>query len=177
MSYFYIKALHIIFIVTWFSGLFYIVRLFIYNREALDKPSPEKEILQNQFNIMIRRLWLGITWPSAVLTLIFGLWTLMYFLSANAITTWLWVKLSLVLVLFLYHFTLHAIYKQQSRGDFRYSSMQLRYWNEVATLLLIAIVFLVVLKDFMPMSTLLYILAGLVTFIVVVTTLYKKARS
>ena len=64
----YIKALHIIFIVTWFSGLFYIVRLFIYNTEAGQKAEPEKSILQRQFSIMIKRLWLGITWPSAVLT-------------------------------------------------------------------------------------------------------------
>ena len=72
--YLYVKALHIIFIVTWFSGLFYIVRLFIYNREAAEKEEPEKSILQKQFSIMIKRLWFGITWPSAVLTLIFGAW-------------------------------------------------------------------------------------------------------
>ena len=69
----YIKALHIIFIVTWFSGMFYIVRLFIYNTEANEKPEPEKSILQKQFSIMIRRLWFGITWPSAVLTLFLAL--------------------------------------------------------------------------------------------------------
>ena len=67
----YVKALHIIFIVTWFSGLFYIVRLFIYNTEALTEPEPAAGILQKQFSLMIKRLWLGITWPSAVLTLIF----------------------------------------------------------------------------------------------------------
>ncbi|MEI2749636.1 MAG: CopD family protein [Ferruginibacter sp.] len=72
--YFYIKAIHIIFIVTWFSGMFYLPRLFIYNREAFDKTEPEKSILQKQFSTMIRRLWLGITWPSAILTLIFGTW-------------------------------------------------------------------------------------------------------
>ena len=72
--YLYIKALHIIFIVTWFSGLFYIVRLFIYNTEAKEKTEPEKSILQKQFSTMINRLWLGITWPSAVLTFIFGGW-------------------------------------------------------------------------------------------------------
>ncbi len=68
----YIKALHIIFIVTWFSGLFYMVRLFIYHTEAAGKPEPARSILQEQFRLMIRRLWMGITWPSAILTLIFG---------------------------------------------------------------------------------------------------------
>src|SRR6476661_6146732 len=77
-AYWYIKALHIIFVVTWFSGLFYIVRLFIYTTEANEKPEPERTILIKQFQIMMKRLWYGITWPSAVLTLLFGLYTLFY---------------------------------------------------------------------------------------------------
>jgi putative membrane protein len=114
----YIKALHIIFIVTWFSGLFYIVRLFIYNREANDKSEPEKTILQKQFSIMIRRLWLGITWPSAILTLIFGLWI---WNLMGGFPEWLMIKLGFVVGLFAYHFSLHAIYKQQKKGMFIYS--------------------------------------------------------
>src|SRR4028119_1308566 len=74
--YLYLKALHIIFIVTWFAGMFYIVRLFIYNTEAQERPEPERSILQKQFGVMIRRLWFGITWPSAVLTLILGPWVM-----------------------------------------------------------------------------------------------------
>ncbi|MDR9488704.1 CopD family protein, partial [Salibacter sp.] len=70
----YIKALHIIFVVTWFAGLFYIVRLFIYHTEAEQRSEPEKSILQSQFRLMEKRLWYGITWPSAVLTMIFGIW-------------------------------------------------------------------------------------------------------
>ena len=72
----YVKAFHLIFIVTWFAGLFYMVRLFIYNTEANGKPEPEKRILQTQFAVMIKRLWLAITWPSAIITLIFGPWLL-----------------------------------------------------------------------------------------------------
>ena len=70
----YIKALHIIFVVTWFSGMFYMVRLFIYNTEAGDKDELTKQVLRRQFGIMIKRLWLGITWPSAILTVVFGTW-------------------------------------------------------------------------------------------------------
>ncbi|MFT7381507.1 MAG: putative membrane protein, partial [Roseivirga sp.] len=70
----YIKALHIIFIVTWFAGLFYIVRLFIYQVEAAEKPEPDRTILGDQLKIMANKLWYIITWPSAVLTLIFGTW-------------------------------------------------------------------------------------------------------
>ena len=140
----YIKALHIIFIVTWFSGLFYMVRLFIYHTEAAEKPEPEKSILQEQFRIMIRRLWLGITWPSAILTLIFGPWM---WILMGSLPTWLVIKLCFVVGLYVYHFSLQYIYRQQMKGIFRFSSQQLRIWNEVATIFLVAIVMLVVVKQ------------------------------
>ncbi len=169
----YIKALHIIFIVTWFSGLFYIVRLFIYNTEAGDKDGIEKKILRDQFAIMIRRLWFGITWPSAVLTLIFGIWMLYLY---GSIPTWLWIKLGFVLGLFLYHFSLHRIFKQQMNGVFMYSSQQLRIWNEVATIFLLVIVMLVVVKQGISV---LWGLLGLFIFIIVLMTaikIYKTIR-
>ena len=136
----YIKALHIIFIVTWFSGMFYIVRLFIYNTEANEKSEPEKSILTKQFSIMIKRLWLGITWPSAILTLIFGTWMGILY---GSIPSWLWVKLAFVAGLYVYHFTLQKIYSDEMKGVFKYTSNQLRIWNEVATIFLIAIVMIV----------------------------------
>ena len=105
----YVKALHIIFIVTWFSGMFYIVRLFIYNTEAAIKSEPEKSILNKQFSIMIKRLWFGITWPSAVLTLLFGSWMLYLFGSVPA---WLGIKIAFVAGLYLYQLSLHNIYRQ-----------------------------------------------------------------
>ncbi|MEY2830275.1 MAG: hypothetical protein RIQ33_2133, partial [Bacteroidota bacterium] len=124
MDYTYIKALHIIFIVTWFSGLFYIVRLFIYHREAQDKIEPEKSILSDQFLIMIKRLWLGITWPSAILTLILGTSVLMMGNFHKTIFEengrWLLLKLIFVIGLYMYHFSLHIIYQQQQKGIFKY---------------------------------------------------------
>src|SRR6188472_41617 len=130
----YVKALHIIFIVTWFSGLFYMVRLLIYNTEAGQKDELERRILRNQFSIMQKRLWYGITWPSAILTLIFGVWIgLLY----GSLPAWLVVKLFFVLALFIYHLSLHSIFQQQRRENFRWSSQQLRTWNEVATVFLI----------------------------------------
>jgi putative membrane protein len=141
-----IKALHIIFIVTWFSGMFYIVRLFIYNTEAGERPEEEKRILRNQFGVMIKRLWLGITWPSAILTLIFGPW--MWILLGST-PSWLEVKLLFVILLYGYHYSLHILYREQMRGVFRFSSRQLRTWNELATLLLFAIVFLASVKQAM----------------------------
>jgi putative membrane protein len=171
--YLYIKALHIIFIVTWFSGMFYIVRLFIYNTEAGDKSDVEKNILRAQFDVMIRRLWLGITWPSAILTLVFGSW-MWYLLDATP--SWLIIKLGFVLGLFLYHFSLHAIYKQQAKDIFKYSSQQLRIWNEVATIFLVAIVMLVVVKQKM---SLVWGLGGLVLLVILLMSaikIYKLTR-
>jgi putative membrane protein len=171
--YLYIKALHIIFIVTWFSGMFYIVRLFIYNTEAGDKPEPEKNILQKQFKLMTKRLWLGITWPSAVLTLIFGAWL---FYLYGYFPQWLMIKLCFVLGLYVYHFSLHLIYKQQSRGIFRYSSQQLRIWNEVATLFLVAIVMLVVVKQNLSFLWALLGLFLLMLLLLLAIRIYKLIR-
>lgn len=140
--YLYLKALHIIFIVTWFSGMFYIVRLYIYNTEANEKPEYERKVLQDQLAIMIKRLWLGITWPSALLTLCLGLWLLHIYGLQN----WLWVKLGFVAGLYIYHLSLHYIYRQQRKGIFRYTSMQLRIWNEAATIFLVTIVILAMVK-------------------------------
>jgi protoporphyrinogen IX oxidase len=171
--YFYIKALHIIFIVTWFAGMFYIVRLFIYNAEAAQKGEPEKTILQKQFSIMIRRLWLGITWPSAVLTLIFGPWM---WLMLDSIPQWLVVKLFFVAALYAYHLTLHRIYSQQSKGIFRYSSQQLRIWNEVATIFLVAIVMLATVKQSLSFLWGLLGLLGMVVVLMSAIRIYRKLR-
>jgi len=172
----YIKALHIIFIVTWFSGMFYIVRLFIYNTEANNKPEPERTALQNQFGIMIKRLWFGITWPSAILTLIFGPWVWYKFYTFGVLPQWLLIKLCFVAGLYAYFFTLHAIYKQQSKGIFKYSSQQLRIWNEVATIFLVAIVMLAVVKESMSW---LWGIVGLLLFVIALMSaikIYKLLR-
>lgn len=171
--YYYIKALHIIFIVTWFSGMFYIVRLFIYNTEAGEKDEPVKSILRDQFNLMIKRLWLGITWPSAVLTLIFGGW--MWGLLAG-LPDWLLVKLVFVAGLYGYHLSLHYIYRQQMRGIFKYSSQKLRLWNEVATIFLVAVVMLAVVKQSISWIN---GLLGLILFVILLMSaikIYKGLR-
>lgn len=177
----YLKALHIIFIVTWFAGMFYIVRLFIYNAEADGKAEPERTILQKQLLLMSRRLWLGITWPSAVLTLVFGPWVMLSANWDNALFRpqgrWLLVKLVFVILLYAYHFSLHSIYKQQAAGIFRYSSQKLRIWNEVATIFLVAIVMLATVKQSI---SLVWGVLGLVGFIVVLMSairVYKVVRS
>lgn len=176
----YIKALHIIFIVTWFAGMFYMPRLFIYNTEA-GKKSPEvRDALREQFTIMMKRLWFGITWPSAILTLIFGPWLLIetgyWHYIFESPFRWLLLKLIFVAGLYGYHFSLHYILKQQGRGIFNYSSQKLRLWNELATVFLIAIVMLVVVKQEM---SLVWGLLGLLAFILLLMSairVYKVLR-
>jgi len=147
MDYYYLKALHIIFIVTWFAGLFYIVRLFIYHVEAEDEDDNAKAILQKQYKIMSKRLWYGITWPSAILTLVFATWLLSTNFNYYLSQPWMHIKLTFVVALYLYHFACHRIFTQLQKNEIKYSSFKLRIWNEVATVLLFAIVFLVVLKN------------------------------
>jgi protoporphyrinogen IX oxidase len=177
MTYQYIKALHIIFIVTWFAGMFYIPRLFIYNTEANTKAPEVRIALQEQFKIMMKRLWYGITWPSAILTLIFGPW--MWYLYTNGfrfLPDWLFVKLLFVLGLYAYHLTLHHLLQQQLRGVFTYSAQKLRIWNEVATIFLVAIVMLATVKESLSF---IWGLVGLLGFIIVLMSairIYKNLR-
>ena len=142
----YIKALHIIFVVSWFAGLFYIVRLFIYFAEAEEKEETAKTILQTQYKLMSKRLWYIITWPSAILASFFAFWML-YLEPSYLLMPWMHVKLSFVLALYFYHAGCHKVFIQQQKGVVKYTSFKLRIWNEVATILLFAIVFLVVLKS------------------------------
>jgi putative membrane protein len=146
MEYNYIKSLHLIFVITWFAGLFYIPRLFIYHIEASAKPSPKKEILTKQLQLMAKRLWYIITWPSAILAIIFAIW-LLVLLPSWLQESWMHVKLAFVVLLIAYHLKTHQIFKQLQRDEVKYTSRFMRIWNEGATLILFAIVFLVILKS------------------------------
>jgi putative membrane protein len=172
----YIKALHVIFVVCWFAGLFYIVRLFIYQAEAKDKSEPERSILVNQFRLMQKRLWYGITWPSAILTTIFGTW--MYFANFSyfIVQPWMHLKLVFVGLLLVYHIQCHMIFLQQRKDIYKFTSMKLRIWNEVATLLLFAIVFTVVVKSSGGFIWGMLALAGLTGALLLGIYIYKKNR-
>lgn len=175
MDFLYIKALHIIFIVTWFAGLFYIVRLFIYHTEANDFEESKKIILQTQYKLMQKRLWYGITWPSMILVLISGGW-LVAEMPFYLKQTFFIVKLFFVFGLVLYHVKCHSIYGQLQKDDVKYSSFKLRIWNEVATLFLVSIVFLIVLKSNEGFVKGLF---GLIVFsvtLLIAIKIYKKSR-
>jgi len=142
----YIKALHLIFVVTWFAGLFYIPRLFIYHIEAAQKPSPEKEILTAQLQLMSKRLWTIIAWPSAILCTVFAI-VLLLLNPALLQQAWMHVKLGFVVLLWVYHLRNHQIFNQLQRNEVKYTSNYMRIWNEGATIILFAVIFLVVLKS------------------------------
>lgn len=176
MDYNYIKALHIVFVVSWFAGLFYMVRLFIYSTEANDKPQPDKDILLTQLGIMQRKLWFIISWPAAIGTYVFGLW--MLYLNPVLVTQpWMILKLVSVVLLAIYHVRCHVIFKQQAKHIFKLSSFKLRLFNELGTVFLVAIVFLVIIKS---TSGLLWGMVGLLGFaatLMFAVYLYKKQRS
>ena len=175
MAFYYLKALHIIFVVTWFAGLFYIIRIFIYQTEANTRAEPDKSILSEEYKRNARRLWFGITWPSAILTFIFGfavLWQVPQYLSQG----FMHVKLGLVLLLYIYHFICHKIFIEQQKDTYRYPSQKLRVWNEIATIFLVGIVFIIVLKSTL---SLLWGFVGLALFtllLVIAIRIYKNIR-
>ncbi|NCT10878.1 MAG: CopD family protein [Flavobacteriia bacterium] len=148
MDFYYVKALHIIFVITWFAGLFYIIRLFIYHVEAESKPQPDKQILQTQYKLMSKRLWYIITWPSAILASFFAFWML-YKNPDYFFMPWMHVKLAFVLALYFYHYSCQRIYSQLQNDIIKYSAFKLRIWNEVSTIILFAVIFLVTLQDAM----------------------------
>ena len=169
------KALHIIFIVSWFAGLFYIPRLFIYQTEAMQLPENERGAVIKQLKIMARRLWFIITWPAMIITFITAI--VMLVISPGYLSLpWMQVKLAFVFLLLLYHISLHIIFRKQQRDKYPMTSGQLRFYNELATVLLFAIVFTVVFKNTMSW---IFGAGGIIALGVVLSIaimLYRRAR-
>ena len=175
MTYGIVKALHIIAFTCWFAGLFYVVRLFIYNTEAREKP--DNELLIAQLSLMQTRLWRGITNPAMVLTLVFGLWLAhLYAQLYGGMSTWLIVKLILVGLLVGYHHVLGRIHRKILEGTSSWSSKSLRILNEGATLFLVAIDFVAVLKNGLTLKLAGSILGVFLRLLVGGFLLYQKVR-
>ncbi|GGK31150.1 hypothetical protein GCM10007962_26960 [Yeosuana aromativorans] len=172
----YIKSFHLIFVITWFAGLFYIPRLFVYQIESFYKPSPDKEILGKQLKLMAKRLWYIITWPSAILASLFAIWLLIlqpFWLQQP----WMHVKLLFVVLLIIYHLKTHQYYKMLQKDEVKITSNFMRIWNEGATFILFAVVFLVILKNAINWV---YGIIGLVLLGVLIMLgfkLYKRIRT
>lgn len=172
----YIKALHLIFVITWFAGLFYIPRLFVYQIEAFHKPSPEKEILGDQLKLMAKRLWYIITWPSAILAVVFAI-LLLVIMPVWLQQGWMHVKLGFVVLLIIYHLKTHQFFKQLQRDEVTKTSNFMRLWNEGATFILFAVVFLVILKNAMNWIFGVIAIFVLGTLLMLGFKVYKRIRS
>lgn len=172
-----LKALHIIGFVTWFAALFYLVRILIYYVEAGKHDEPKRTILREQYAVMGRRLYYFIAVPAMVITLTFGIWLLVtrsYLLDAEATgSAWMHVKLTLVFLLVIYHHISGALVKKMKKGTIRWSSIGLRIFNELPTILLVAVVFLAVKKN---TSSFLYATGYLTAFLTVMFTLSVVMR-
>ena len=138
----WIKSFHIITMVAWFAGLFYLPRLYVYHSQASDQVSIDR------FKMMERRLYQGIMTPAALLTTLFGLWLLVAYLPHYQQMLWMQLKLLLVILLWVYHLICGRFNRRFSRDENTYPQRFYRWFNEMPTLFLVAIVILVVVKPF-----------------------------
>jgi protoporphyrinogen IX oxidase len=175
MAYYWFKAFHIIGVVVWFAGLFYIVRLFIYHIEANQEPEPAQSILKKQYTIMEKRLYGIITTPGMLVTVACAIGLLVTqpdFLKQP----WMHAKLGFVALLLGYHFYCKRLMRQLEENTCKWGSKQMRAMNEAPTLLLVVIVMLVIFKNSLPTDLTAWVVFGLVVLMAVTIQLYAKKR-
>ncbi|HLP88457.1 MAG TPA: protoporphyrinogen oxidase HemJ [Nostocaceae cyanobacterium] len=175
MAYSWFKAFHIIGIVVWFAGLFYLVRLFIYHVEANQEPEPAKTILKNQYQIMEKRLYNIITTPGMLVTVAMA-GGILYTEPDVLREPWLHFKLLFVAILLAYHHYCGRLMKKLAADECHWSSQQLRALNEAPTLMLVVIVMLAVFKNNLPTDLTAWVVFGLVVLMAVTIQLYAKIR-
>lgn len=175
MAYYWFKAFHLIGVVVWFAGLFYLVRLFVYHAEANQEPEPAQSILKKQYELMEKRLYGIITTPGMIVTVA---------MAIGLISTepeilksgWLHIKFTFVGVLLVYHFYCGRIMKQLAKGECQWSGQQFRALNEAPTILLVIIVLLAVFKNNLPLDATTWLIVALVIAMVASIQLYAKKR-
>jgi len=175
MAYSWLKAFHIIGIVVWFAGLFYLVRLLIYHVEADEQPEPAKSILKSQYEIMERRLYDIITTPGMIVTVAMAI-GLLYVDPAWLKQGWMHIKLGFVLALIGYHHYCKRLMKQLAKGECRWGSKQLRALNEAPTVFLLVIVLLAVFKNNLPLDATTGVVAAAIVLMAVTIQLYARKR-
>lgn len=175
MTYLWFKAFHIVGVVVWFAGLFYLVRLYVYHVEANEQPEPARTILQQQYQIMEKRLYNLITTPGMVLTVVMAI-AMLITLPDYLKDTWLHIKLSLVALLVVYHFYCGRLMRQMAAGNFTWGSQQLRGLNEVPTVFLVLIVLLAVFKNNLPTTPTAWGTLGLIVAMAAIIQFYARKR-
>ena len=175
MAYYWFKAFHLIGIVVWFAGLFYLVRLFVYHAEASQQPEPAQTILKDQYQLMEKRLYSIITTPGMLLTVAMAA-GLIYTEPEVLKSGWLHIKLALVVVLIGYHHFCGRIMKKLAKGECKWSGQQFRALNEAPTVLLVAIVLLAVFKNSLPLDLTTWLIVALVVAMAASIQLYARKR-
>ncbi len=175
MAYYWFKAFHLIGVVVWFAGLFYLVRLFVYHAEANQEPEPAQSILKKQYELMELRLYNIITTPGMIVTVV---------MAIGLISTepeilksgWLHIKLAMVLLLIGYHHYCKKLMKQLAKGECKWTGQQFRALNEAPTIFLVVIVLLAVFKDNLPLDLTTWLIVALVISMAASIQLYAKKR-
>lgn len=175
MAYYWFKALHLIGIVVWFAGLFYLVRLFVYHAEASEQPEPAQTILKKQYELMEKRLYNIITTPGMAVTVAMAL-GLIYTEPGILKSGWLHIKLSFVALLLIYHFYCGRIMRHLAKGKCQWTGQQFRALNEAPTILLVVIVLLAVFKNNLPLDATTWLIVALVIAMAASIQLYAKKR-
>ncbi len=175
MAYLWFKALHIVGVVSWFAGMFYLPRLFVYHAEANEQPEAVRTVLQQQYQIMEQRLYRIIMTPALILTVAMAIGMLVLVPDMWK-DTWLQVKLALVLVLIGYHHLCSRLMKEMAAGKFRFSGQQFRWFNEFPTVLFFIVVLLAVFKSSFPTSAATWSVVGMVVAMAAIIQLYARKR-
>jgi len=174
-AYLWFKTLHIVGVVVWFAGLFYLVRLFIYHVEAAELDPPIKEAFEEQYMLMERRLVNIITTPGMVLAVSMAV-GLLITQPSWLYQSWMQAKLVFVAGLLVYHAFCYRLMGQLARGECRWSGRQLRALNELPTLILVIVVMLVVFKNQFPTGAATWLMVGLVLFMAASIQIYARWR-
>jgi protoporphyrinogen IX oxidase len=175
MAYYWFKAFHLIGVVVWFAGLFYLVRLFVYHAEANLEPEPAQSILKKQYQIMEQRLYSIITTPGMIVTVVCAI-GLISTEPEILKSTWLHIKLAIVLLLIGYHHYCKRIMKQLAKDECKWTGQQFRALNEAPTIMLVLIVLLAVFKNNLPLDITTWVIVALVLAMVASIQLYAKKR-
>ena len=174
-AYLWFKTLHIVGVVVWFAGLFYLVRLFIYHVEAADLEPTVKKAFEEQYTLMERRLANIITTPGMILAVSMAV-GLLITQPSWLNQTWMQAKLALVAGLIAYHIFCYRLMGQLNRGECSWSGRQLRALNELPTLFLVLVVMLVVFKNQFPTGAATWLIVGLVLFMAASIQFYARWR-
>lgn len=175
MAYFWFKAFHIVGIVCWFAGMFYLPRLFVYHAEAYEQPEPARSILTKQYQVMEKRLYSIIMTPAMLLTIAMAI-GLVTTEPAVMKEPWMQIKLGFVLLLVGYHHYCKRIMKKLAANECKMTGQQFRWFNEIPTVFFVIIVMLAVFKNNLPMDLTTWLIAAMVIGMVAAIQLYARKR-